>query len=215
MVRIYGQPSIKRYLIQVCGIIKCVLLELLHMKKTPTIVSVILVVVILALATWIFWRSGYFSESQNKAPSIIPTVSNHQTSTKPINYRTNDLNALSVPEKNSPDVPADIAKPDVVAPARPGSVSDNRGYEVSIGQGKMTPPTIIVRQNDTIHINFTSLDQAYKVAQPDYGLKATVPAGGSSVMEFSASASGKYSFLCKECAGVNDTTLGYLLVTPQ
>lgn len=178
------------------------------------IIIVVCVLIIAAAAFIIIYRGAILGE---KASAPASPVSNSQTvSAQPgKTYNTTDPAKVAVPEIDSNDVPANVAKPNVVSASRVGADSSIRSFEVSIEKDSMAPATIIVRQNDTVHIKINAVGKEYKVVQPDYGLKTTIAAGESQVMEFSASASGKYSLLCNDCAGVNQTTLGYILVTPQ
>lgn len=181
--------------------------------NTKIIIGIVAILVIAGAVFIVFYRDSLMPEGNDPA-AATPAANTTATSPTAKDYRAADLARVAVPEANSKDVPEDIARPDVVVETRVGSDSSIRSFEVSIEGEKMNPPTIIVRQNDTVHIRVSSLDKQYKMVQPDYGLKLMVPAGEFGIMEFSASASGKFSFLCDGCAGVNQTTLGQILVTP-
>ena len=122
---------------------------------------------------------------------------------------------IAVPEKNFLNVPANIAKPQTVAPAGPGASVDFRSFELKIQNNQFIPDTVIVYQGDVAHISITALDHDYDLTQPDYGTKLLIPKGQTKVDEFQAGTACKYTFFCERCGGLTSKAVGYVIVVPR
>ena len=121
---------------------------------------------------------------------------------------------IVVPEKGSP-VAANVAPPETVGAAAPGSSSDYRSFTVKINLNAFVPDTVIVNQGDVAHVNITAVDHDYDFFQPDYGLSAVIPKGQTKTIQFGATASGKFTFYCKSCGGPEQGPVGYLVIAPK
>ncbi len=159
--------------------------------------AVAVVVVAAGVIYFRTWRSG---NNGNASP-----VSESQT-------RQEVPDNVTVPGKDAENVPANIAVPDVVGPAGENTEASFRGFEISVGGGKFSPDTVAVNKGDTVHIKFTAGESGYDFTQPDYGLKLSLPKGEAKIVEFGATATGKFTFYCTACGGPDKGPLGYIIV---
>lgn len=120
-----------------------------------------------------------------------------------------------VPGATSTNVPANVAKPQVIGPANPNNTASFRSFSITISGSAFTPNTVIVKVGDTAHINFTAVDKNYDFTQPDYGFNVSIPKGQTKLVEFSATAEGKFTFYCKTCGGPSSGPVGYIVVAPK
>lgn len=122
---------------------------------------------------------------------------------------------LSVPGATSTDIPANVAKPQIVGPANPSNTASFRSFTVSIKGNVFSPDTVIVKMGDIAHINFMAVDKDYDFTQPDYGFYVLIPKGQTKLVEFQATAEGKFTFYCKSCGGPAKGPVGYVVVVPK
>ncbi len=121
---------------------------------------------------------------------------------------------VSVPGATS-TVSADVAKPQVVAPAAPGVSKNFRSFKISVGNNVFSPSTVIVNVGDTVHLNLTAADKNYDFTQPDYGFNLEIPKGQTKLLEFQTTTEGKFTFYCKACGGPASGPVGYIIVASQ
>lgn len=121
----------------------------------------------------------------------------------------------TVPEKGAANVPGNVATPQIVGPAAPTTDAKFRSFNMQVEGGKFVPDTVIVRKGDTVHINIAAVDKDYDFYQPDYGFSFPLPKGKGKVLEFGATAEGKYTFFCRECGGPEKGPLGYIVVVAK
>ena len=118
-----------------------------------------------------------------------------------------------VPEKDSADVPQNVAQPMIVGPSAPNAETNFRSFDIKIDKDSFSPDTVIVKRGDIVHINFSAIDKNYDFTQPDYGLSAQVAKGSGRIVEFQASAEGKFTFFCASCGGPEKGPVGYVIIT--
>src|SRR3989344_4179514 len=143
-------------------------------KKTKIGIVVGVVIVILVLVFNLTKKPAY-------PPGVTPPSGggNQPTqSTGPVTREPVPQN-VAVPEMNSKNVPANVAKPDVVAPGNPTSNSSYRSFEIKAQDGKFTPDTVIANEEDTISILVTAVDKDYDFTQPDFGFKPIIKKGST------------------------------------
>ena len=124
---------------------------------------------------------------------------------------------IVVPDQNASatNTPKDIAIPKVSIPAAPGVSATLRVFDITAKENTFTPPTIAAYSGDTVHINFTATDKAYDIIFPDYNMKQTAQKGETKVLEFQAQATGKFTYFCELCGGVQSKAIGYIIVAPK
>lgn len=120
-----------------------------------------------------------------------------------------------VPEKDSTNVPENVARPDIVAPSAPTSQSSLRSFDIKVERGKFAPDTIVVRKGDSIHLTITAIDGDYDFVQPDYGIQTSLPKGTQKQVGFTAAADGKFTFFCGSCGGPEKGPVGYIIVSQK
>lgn len=110
---------------------------------------------------------------------------------------------------------ADVAVPQVVAPASSHSSASFRSFSIEADGDQFTPSTIIVNVNDVVNIVITAVDKNYDFTQPDYGLKQSILKGQTKTIQFGATAAGKFTFYCASCGGPSAGPIGYIVVSPK
>ena len=121
---------------------------------------------------------------------------------------------VKVPEPNS-SAPLNVAKPNLVAPASPGSSSNLRLFNLEIKGDKFTPDTIIVNKGDIVSLTITAVDKNYDFTQPDFGFKKSISKGQTQEIGFQASAVGKFTFFCSACGGPDKGPVGYIIIVAK
>jgi heme/copper-type cytochrome/quinol oxidase subunit 2 len=182
------------------------------MSKSKRTISII-VVVILALAAVVMIALRRTPAVPSPGGGATSTASGTAAGGSPTRAAISDN--VAVPGKGATDVPANVAKPDVVGPAGPATSASYRGFSIKIEGNQFTPDTVVVRQGDTAHIDVTAVDKDYDFTQPDYGFKVPIPKGATKPIEFGATASGKFTFFCAACGGPAKGPVGYLVVAPK
>ncbi len=182
-------------------------------KNKKTIISlVIILVVIILVVVGIILGGG--NSAKNSASDNNPAL-NSNTSNPQNNPNSSTVGSVpkgvTVPDENS-SVPSNVAKPDSVLPAAPGSDSSYRNLSIKIQSDKFSPDTIIVNQNDVVVLNILAVDKNYDFTQPDYGFKFNISKGDTKPLNFQASASGKFTFFCSSCGGPQKGPVGYIIV---
>lgn len=118
-----------------------------------------------------------------------------------------------VPDQTA-NVPANVARPEVVVSAAPDTESKKRVFSISIDGGKFIPDTVILNAGDIANVTFTAVDRSYEVVQPDHGFRLNIPAGESKLLEAQFNIPGKYTFYCGSCGGPDAGPRGYFTVVP-
>lgn len=121
---------------------------------------------------------------------------------------------IIVPEINSTTT-ADVAIPLTVQAAAPGVSNKDRAFNLKAEKGVFIPSTIIVNTGDTVRINFTAVDKTYDFFLGDqYGVITQPIAKGQTALPivFQAWATGKFTFYCRLCGGLDSTTVGQFIV---
>lgn len=116
-----------------------------------------------------------------------------------------------VPNLNSTDTPADVAKPTSVGDI--GGI-ELQNFSVAIANEKVSPANVIVYVGTAMNITFSS-DKEYGFVQPDNGLSWSVPAGGSVTIQFQGNQPGKFIYYCKSCGGPAKGPVGYFVAVPR
>lgn len=178
--------------------------------SSKTIIALIVIGLILAGAVgfgvWYF-KSGegapreeaVATEPQAPAPSKVETPAN-----------------ILVPEVSSTaSVPANFAKPSVVADAAPNMETKFRIFNLSVEKNKVAPDTLAVYLGDTVHVEIVAVDKDYNLVQPDYSFKWNLSKGASKTFEFGAVSEGKFSFFCESCPNSENIPVAYLVVVKK
>ncbi|MFA6354193.1 MAG: cupredoxin domain-containing protein [Candidatus Paceibacterota bacterium] len=180
-------------------------------KKTIISLVVILIVIILVAVGIIL---GGSNSAKNPTSDNNPVLNSNASNSQDISNLP-PIGSVpigtSVPNKDS-NTPSNVAKPDSVLPAAPGSDSSYRNFEIKAQGDKFSPDTIIVNRNDVITIKISAVDKNYDFTQSDYGLKINIPKGEIKDIPFQASASGKFTFFCSSCGGPKKGPIGYLII---
>lgn len=105
-----------------------------------------------------------------------------------------------------------VAKPNLVTPASPGSPSNFRRFNLEIKGDKFIPDTVIVNKGDVVDLALTAVDKSYDFTQPDFGLKRSIPKGQTGGLQFGATSAGKFTFFCSACGGPDKGPVGYIII---
>ena len=122
---------------------------------------------------------------------------------------------VMIPELNQEVKDEEIAVPLTVSPASPQGEAMFRRFEISAENDKYSPSEVLVKQGDTVHIDFTAVDKEYDITFPDYGMKQTAQKGEKKILEFQALNPGKFLYYCELCGGIDGNTKGYITVVPK
>lgn len=162
----------------------------------------IVLVVVLGLVIWaILAQTGGLNLGGNNPQGTTP----NQT-------RQNISGPVTVPNKGA-TAPANVAVPTTQGAAGNNTSAQYRSFNLNVNGNSFTPDTVIVKLGDTIHLLITASGN-YDFTQPDYGLKYPLPSGKTTVVEFQATATGKYKFYCSSCGGPGSGPVGYVVVSP-
>ncbi len=178
-------------------------------KKTIAVIAVAVVIFLIIGFSAYKNKKGDYSPESGTSGALDAGAPGVSATRQPVPSN------ISVPDANSANVPADVAKPKIVGPANPGGTASFRSFTVSIKGNAFSPDTVIVKTGDTAHINFTAVDKNYDFTQPDYGLYVSIPKGQTKLVEFSATAEGKFTFYCKVCGGLASGAKGDIIVATK
>ncbi len=171
------------------------------MNKRAILITIIVVVVLVIL---IFSSSnisnkvrrpekkdGEFVTMQNSPPNVV------------------------VPEKDSQNLPENIAKPEVFyeLTRRPGT--GLRVFNITIEGDTFKPDTVIVNEFDRVKINLTAVDKDYDFTQPDIGRPMKIRKGTTEFAEFQALGGKKFTFYCTLCGGPEKGPVGNIIIKPK
>ena len=118
---------------------------------------------------------------------------------------------IVVPEIGT-EVKEDVAVPQTVSEAAPGVEAKFRRFEVKAENNSYSPSTVIVNQDDTVHIDFIAVDKKYDFVFPDYGMRQIAEAGETKIIEFQAVERGKFLFYSNLYGGLEGEMKGYIIV---
>ncbi|TSC82059.1 MAG: Uncharacterized protein G01um101420_589 [Parcubacteria group bacterium Gr01-1014_20] len=171
------------------------------MNKRSIIIAAVVVIVLVIL---VFFSSnisnkvrrpekkdGEFITMQNSPPNVV------------------------VPEKDSQNLPENIAKPEVFyeQERRPGT--GLRVFSITIEEDTFKPDTVIVNEFDRVKINLTSVDKDYDFTQPDSGRPMKILKGTTEFVEFQAQGGKKLTFYCTLCGGPEKGPIGNIIIKPK
>lgn len=171
-------------------------------KIISIVIGVVVLGLIIFLAPW-----------AKRPPGPLQGPESGGTQAQPITRARAPIDA-KVPESNS-SAPSNVAKPNLVTPASPGSSSNFRLFNLKIEGDKFTPDTIIVNKGDVVSLTITAVDKSYDFTQPDYGLKRLMTKGQTGVVEFGAGTAGKFTFFCSSCGGPDKGPVGYIIIVAK
>ena len=183
-------------------------------KKREILLIVIGAVVIFGAVLLLVWR-GPGSPGGTLSPGGgIPAAGTAPAQNGPVTRGAAPSNVM-VPDSASSSVPSNVAKPQLVAPTRPNSDARFRSFSIGVSSSGFVPDTVIVKVGDTVHLVITAVDKDYDFAQPDYGFNVALLKGQAKVVEFQATAEGKFTFYCKSCGGPAKGPVGYIIAAPK
>ncbi len=162
--------------------------------------AIVFLVVLLVVVGYISGRPG--SKKNMTKEQTSPT-------------RSEVPSGIVVPDQNATNTPKDIAVPKVSIPAAPGVTSLLRVFDIKAEKGVFSPSTVTAYVGDVIHVNFTAVDKGYDITFPDYGMKQVAGKGETKVLEFQAGSSGKFTYYCNSCGGLDSQTKGYIIIVPK
>ena len=173
-------------------------------RKQVLIIGVVVLLCAIALVAFFMGRnSGNGPVAANPTPSSSSTNNGGASPTW-----APPPPGEKVPEKGDTGVAGNVAVPQF-------TYGGFRTFAISIDNNKFVPDTIVAHKGDIIHANFSAVDQDYDFVQPDFGLKATIRKGETHLIEFGATATGKFTFYCSRCGGPDKGPVGYIeIVSP-
>ncbi|MBI4086283.1 MAG: cupredoxin domain-containing protein [Candidatus Liptonbacteria bacterium] len=186
-------------------------------KNWKIIIAVIAAVLLVLAGWWLYKKQGVSPSGSSDGAGALDSAGGAGDTTVPSQSATRlpASSGISVPNATSSNVPANVAKPSIVTSAAPNSSASFRKFSISAGGGQFIPNTVIVNIGDTVHLDITAVDAGYDFTQPDYGFNIILPKGQAKVVEFQATAEGKYTFFCKACGGPAKGPVGYVVVAPK
>lgn len=172
------------------------------MSKNLPIVLIIVVFIIVAFA-------GVFYLSFRSA---LSDVSNTVQTVKPADTSTKALKKIHVPAPNEPNINPDIAVPKIAKDTLPGQITKVREFDIRAENNEFQPSKIIVYENDVVSITLFPADKAYDISFPDFSIQSPVKAKENISVQFQATRSGVFPFLCNSCGS---QARGSLTVVPR
>lgn len=106
----------------------------------------------------------------------------------------------------------EVALPTVVVPAAPGASSKFRNFKVNAESGAFVPTKVIVNVGDTVHIDFTAVDNNYDIVFPSYNMSQAANKGETKIIEFQALVPGDFTYYCSVCGGPDKGPKGHIIV---
>ncbi len=178
--------------------------------STKSIITLIIIGLILAVVVGLgVW---YFKNGENVPGEDVVAPEDQASVPSKVEAPPN----VVVPEVSSTvPVPANFAKPSVVADSAPNVETKFRIFNLSIEKSRVTPDTLAVYLGDTVHVEIVATDKNYNLVQPDYSFKWNLQKGVSKTFEFGATNEGKFSFFCESCANFENIPVAYLIVVKK
>lgn len=185
------------------------------MKKAIIILGA---VVIIALVAAIIITERQKKDRQGDvAKQTISEVTDVLTGLNEADFQAPAPEGIKVPEANEV-LPAEqaekIAVPTVVTESAPGAESKYRNFNIRAEADKFSPNQIIVREGDTVQINFTAVDKNYDIIFPSYNMQQTAKQGETKMLAFQAVRSGNFTYYCNICGGPDSGVTGNIIVAP-
>ena len=105
---------------------------------------------------------------------------------------------------------------DSVSPGATNTDSGSSGikeFSLTAKRFEFTPSTITVKKGDHVKLKITALDFSHGFALPDFGVAKQLEQGKETVVEFTASRAGTFTFFCNIFCGAGHTDMkGQLIV---
>ncbi|MEK9173512.1 MAG: hypothetical protein AAB594_03015 [Patescibacteria group bacterium] len=120
-----------------------------------------------------------------------------------------------VPEKDTQNLPGNIAKPEVFYELKRRPGTGLRVFSLTIEGDTFKPDTVIVNEFDRVKINLTAVDKDYDFTQPDMGRPMKIPKGTTEFIEFQAQGGKKLTFYCALCGGPEKGPIGNIIIKPK
>lgn len=124
-----------------------------------------------------------------------------------------------VPEKDTTNLPENIARPTQVFPGVPvnNQPQQSRAFNILIENDKFFPDTIIVNDWDDIVLYVKAIDKDYDLTQPNISFNKTIPKGQTVVFRHGFGETGgiKLTFFCTSCGGPEKGPIGQILIVPR
>ena len=179
------------------------------------VISIVVVAVVLAFligaAILVKNRSGSGENNSGSNGGTAP-----ETEGRVVTRETLPGNiVVGVPDKDTKNVPENVAIPETVAPGNSAGTTDYRSFDIKAENDKFIRDTINVYQGDTININITAVDKDYDFTQPDYGFAVSISKGTTKRIQFGASAGGRFLFYCESCGGPKSGPQGQIVVASR
>lgn len=171
--------------------------------------NIFIILVLLAVLGLIIW----VILAQKNGGGIFSGLTGPGSSKTATSTWQKDVGNVTVPNKGG-TAPSNVAVPQTQTAAGPNTAASYRSFNLSVDSSAWTPNTVIVKKGDTVHLNITTSGSGLDFTQPDYGLKAQLASGKQSIVEFQATASGKFTFYCSACGGPDKGPVGYVVVSP-
>ncbi len=179
-------------------------------KEKSFIISIVVVIAVILLGLIVF--GGKKSSSPSPTAQVNkPPAQNQAPSAEYQSPTATKAPDVAVPNETSTNLPANVAKPEIVAPISSGSSSKNRVFEIQVKDGKFIPDTVIVQAGDVVKMNITAVGGNYDFTQPDYGVQYPLPKNKTQLVGFQVTNVGKFTFYCSSCGGPKKGPIGYLI----
>jgi len=173
---------------------------------------IILIVIGLILAGAVGFGVWYFKNGEDVSEEKAATLQKQAPAPSKVAAPPN----VVVPEVSSTaPVPANFAKPSVVANAAPNAETSFRIFNLNVEKSRVTPDTLAVYLGDTVHVEIVATDRNYDLVQPDYSFKWNLQKGVNKTFEFGAVNEGKFSFFCESCPNFENIPVAYLIVVKK
>ena len=174
------------------------------MEKNKIITAIVVVVILATVAVLgMNWR--------NSGTSVVSP----EGSANGVATRGSVPLGITVPDAESEGVGNEIARPELVAAAGPGTLAKFRRFSLRMENNQFVPATVVVGRGDSVMLNLSAIDRAYAFTLPDYGINVEVAQGETRSVRFGASAADKFMFYCGSCGGPTSGPVGYLIVVNQ
>jgi heme/copper-type cytochrome/quinol oxidase subunit 2 len=177
-------------------------------KIMLAVIVIVVVIIIVALSGWYvnMKRASVASPSGSGTTGLVTPTSS---------TRTDAPTNVAVPDKGASNVAANVAVPVVQGAGDPAGNVSYRSFNIAIQNGAYTPNTVVVKQGDTVDLEFTAADAAYDFTQPDYGFNAAIAKGKTQKIQFQALATGNFIFYCASCGGPSKGPVGHIIVASK
>lgn len=124
----------------------------------------------------------------------------------------------SVPEIDSENVPATVAKPFRVLPTIPREgAKKTRIFNLIIENDEFKPKTIIINDWDEMAVYIKAIDKDYDFIQPNLNISRKIPKGETVLVKNSFGQEGgiRLYFYCPSCGGPEKGPIGEIIIVPK